>query len=276
MIMNTGIEDRVMTTQQKMVCLDVDGTLVDHYGHMSDAVKETARNIVAAGHEVIVSTGRSLGATLPIVQLLGITSGYAVCSNGGLTVRIDTSLSVGYEVIDRQTFDPAPALQALRSALPTAKYALESDQGDFLATERFQDASFGVQAKAVTFEEMMEATAVRLVVFSSDNSSEEFVEAVQTIGLQGVAYSVGWTAWLDIAAEGITKASAIEALRGELGFDIQNTVAVGDGRNDIEMLGWAGRGVAMGQAPDEVKAAADEVTTTVEEDGLARVLRSLL
>ncbi|MGP5164762.1 MULTISPECIES: HAD family hydrolase [Micrococcaceae] len=276
MIMNTGIEDRVMTTQQKMVCLDVDGTLVDHYGHMSDAVKETARNIVAAGHEVIVSTGRSLGATLPIVQLLGITSGYAVCSNGGLTVRIDTSLSVGYEVIDRQTFDPAPALQALRSALPTAKYALESDQGDFLATERFQDASFGVQAKAVTFEEMMEATAVRLVVFSSDNSSEEFVEAVQTIGLQGVAYSVGWTAWLDIAAEGITKASAIEALRGELGFDIQNTVAVGDGRNDIEMLGWAGRGVAMGQAPDEVKAAADEVTTTVDEDGLARVLRSLL
>ena len=276
MIMNTGIEDRVMTTEQKMVCLDVDGTLVDHYGHMSDAVKESARNIVAAGHEVIVSTGRSLGATLPIVQLLGITSGYAVCSNGGLTVRIDTSLSVGYEVIDRQTFDPAPALQALRSALPTAKYALESDQGDFLATERFQDASFGVRAKAVSFEEMMEATAVRLVVFSSDNSSEEFVEAVQTIGLQGVAYSVGWTAWLDIAAEGITKASAIEALRGELGFDIQNTVAVGDGRNDIEMLGWAGRGVAMGQAPDEVKAAADEVTTTVDEDGLARVLRSLL
>ncbi|MDN5756892.1 MAG: Cof-type HAD-IIB family hydrolase, partial [Micrococcaceae bacterium] len=102
------------------------------------------------------------------------------------------------------------------------------------------------------------------------------VEAVQTIGLQGVAYSVGWTAWLDIAAEGITKASAIEALRGELGFEVQHTVAVGDGRNDIEMLGWAGRGVAMGQAPDEVKAAADEVTTTVDEDGLANVLRSLL
>ncbi|MGP9618181.1 HAD family hydrolase, partial [Arthrobacter sp. AOP36-A1-22] len=276
MITNTGIEDRVMTTQPKMVCLDVDGTLVDHYGHMSDTVKEAARDIVAAGHEVIVSTGRSLGATLPIVQLLGITSGYAVCSNGGLTVRIDTSVSPGYEVIDRRTFDPAPALRALRNALPTAKYALESDQGDFLATERFQDASFGVRAKAVTFEQMMEATAVRLVVFSSDDSSEDFVEAVQTIGLQGVAYSVGWTAWLDIAAEGITKASAIEALRGELGFEVQHTVAVGDGRNDIEMLGWAGRGVAMGQAPDEVKAAADEVTTTVDEDGLANVLRRLL
>lgn len=276
MIMNTGIEDRIKTTHQKMVCLDVDGTLVDHDGHMSDTVRETALEIVAAGHEVIVSTGRSLGATLPIVELLGITSGYAVCSNGGLTVRIDTRLSAGYEVLDRRTFDPAPALRALRSALPAAKYALESDEGRFLATERFQDASFGVQAQAVTFEEMMEATAVRLVVFSTDASAEEFGEAVQTIGLQGVAYSVGWTAWLDIAAEGITKASAIEALRGQLGFEVEHTVAVGDGRNDIEMLGWAGRGVAMGQAPDEVKEAADEVTASVDEDGLAQVLRSLL
>ncbi len=53
-------------------------------------------------------------------------------------------------------------------------------------------------------------------------------------------------------------------------------MAIGDQRNDIEMLEWAARGVAMGQAPDEVKAAADEVTGTVEDDGLAQVLHSLL
>lgn len=276
MTLNTGTEDRVLTISQKMVCLDVDGTLVDHDGHMSDAVRQAARGIVDIGHEVIVSTGRSLGATLPVVQLLGIESGYAVCSNGGLTVRIDTTLPSGYEVLDRKTFDPAPALRALRDALPTAKYALEDNHGNFLSTERFQDASFGVEAQAVPFEQLMEATAVRLVVFSTDSSSEEFGEAVRAIGLHGVTYSVGWTAWLDIAAEGITKASAIEALRGELGYPPEDTVAVGDGRNDIEMLGWAGRGVAMGQAPDEVKAAADEVTDSVDEDGLARVLRSLM
>lgn len=191
-------------------------------------------------------------------------------------MRIDTTLPSGYEVLDRRTFDPAPALRALRDALPTAKYALEDDEGNFLSTERFQDASFGVEAQAVPFERLTEATAVRLVVFSTDSSSEEFGEAVRAIGLHGVTYSVGWTAWLDIAAEGITKASAIEALRGELGYAPEDTVAVGDGRNDIEMLGWAGRGVAMGQAPDEVKAAADEVTASVDEDGLARVLHSLL
>ena len=55
----------------------------------------------------------------------------------------------------------------------------------------------------------------------------------------------------------------------------RDTVAVGDQRNDVEMLVWAARGVAMGNAPDEVKAIADEVTGSVTDDGLADVLDSL-
>ncbi|MCY1370125.1 Pyridoxal phosphate phosphatase YigL [compost metagenome] len=123
---------------------------------------------------------------------------------------------------------------------------------------------------------MLEATAVRVVVFSAENTPEEFNEAIEHIGLAGVTYSVGWTAWLDIAAAGVTKASALENLRTRLGFDASRTVAIGDGRNDIEMLAWASRGVAMGQAPEEVVAAADEVTKSVYDDGAAHVLRSLL
>lgn len=272
----TGIEDRSEATETYMICLDVDGTLVNHDGEMSQAVKDAARAIVAAGHEVVISTGRSLGATLPVIQMLGIESGYAVCCNGGVTARIDLSLEDGYEVVERKTFDPAPALRALVKAMPTAKYALEDDAGQFLSTERFQDASFGVVATPVPLDAMLEATAVRLVVFSTDSTAEEFGEAVGTMGLSGVTYSVGWTAWLDIAAEGVTKASGLEVLREKRGFDIGATIAVGDGRNDIEMLAWAGRGVAMGQAPDEVKAVADEIAAGVDEDGLATVLREIL
>lgn len=272
----TGNEDRPEAKENYMICLDVDGTLVNHDGAMSRSVKDSARAIVAAGHEVVISTGRSLGATLPVIRMLGIEQGYAVCCNGGVTVRLDLSLEDGYEVIDRKTFNPAPALRALRESLPTAKYALEDDRGRFLSTERFQDASFGVVADPVTHEEMLEATAVRLVVFSTDATAEEFGEAVSVMGLAGVTYSVGWTAWLDIAAEGVTKASGLEVLREKLSFSNEQTVAVGDGRNDIEMLAWAGRGVAMGQAPDEVKASADEITAGVDEDGLANVLWGIL
>lgn len=262
--------------QKLMVALDVDGTLVDHDGHMSPAVREAAQAVVAAGHEVMIATGRSLNAMLPIIENIGIDRGYAVCCNGGVTLRLHPELDNGYEVIHKATFDPAPALRALRERLPSAKYALEDEDGNFLSTERFQDPSFGVEAVGVDFHTMLEATAVRVVVFSTENTPEEFNEAIEHVGLAGVTYSVGWTAWLDIAAAGVTKASALENLRGCLGIEPHLTVAVGDGRNDIEMLSWAGRGVAMGQAPEEVIAAADEVTHSVYDDGAAHVLRSLL
>lgn len=259
-----------------MVCLDVDGTLVDHDGHMSEAVREIGREVVADGHTVVVSTGRSLPAVLPVVETLGVNRGYAVCSNGGVTVRIDAELPEGYEVIARHVFDPAPALEALARRLPNARYAVETAEGGFLSTERFQDMSFGLVAEGVTFQELTQVEAVRLVVNSHTATSEEFAEAVGGIGLQGVTYSVGWSAWLDVAAAGVTKGSSLEALRERLGVPITDVVAAGDGRNDIEMLAWAGRGVAMGQAPEEVVRAADELTDHVDDDGLVPVLRRVL
>lgn len=271
-----ALDGAALNSTRKLVALDIDGTLVNHDGHMSPAVREAARAVVAAGHKVVVATGRSLNATLPVIELIGMTRGYAVCSNGAVTLRIDADLEDGYEVVDRVTFSPGPALRALRSKLPTAKFALEDEEGRFLSTERFQDATFGIEAEGVDFETLADATAVRVVVSSADNTPEEFARAIDNAGLHGVSYSVGWTAWLDIAASGVTKASALESLRRELGVEPGDTVAMGDGRNDIEMLDWAARGVAMGQAPAEVTAVAKEVTGTVEQDGAAAVLRSLL
>lgn len=273
--LSAGIEDQLNPDKCRLVALDVDGTLVDHDGLMSPAVRESARAAIAAGHQLVIATGRSLGAVLPILQLLDLQEGYCVCSNGALTLRLDPALEDGYEVVERVVFDPRPALKALRTQLPTAKFALEDDHGRFLSTERFQDASFGAEAQAVDFETMLESTAVRVVVFSTDSTAEEFGAAVESIGLHGVTYSVGWTAWLDIAAAGVTKASALEGVRRRLDIDPALTVAVGDGRNDIEMLGWAARGVAMGQAPEEVLSVASEVTGTVYEDGVVSILRDL-
>jgi len=74
----------------------------------------------------------------------------------------------------------------------------------------------------------------------------------------------------------VSKASALEQVRRRLRVEPGDTVAVGDQRNDLEMLQWAARGVAMGNAPDEVKAVADEVTLSVTDDGLVPILRSLI
>ena len=98
------------------------------------------------------------------------------------------------------------------------------------------------------------------------------------MGLHRVSYNVGWTAWLDIAPDGVNKATALERVRALHGVPRSRVMAVGDGRNDIDMLEWAsveGRGVAMGQAPDEVRAAANEVTGSDLQDGAAMALATL-
>lgn len=268
----TGNDDRTQS-DKLMICLDVDGTIVNHQGQMSQRVREVTRAVVTQGHEVVISTGRSLGAALPIMRELGIDHGYVVASNGGVLARVKGE---DVEVTHREIFDPSLALAALLQQLPQAKYALENERGEFLSSDVFSDASFGADSQVVSFDQMLKSKAVRVVVFSTDATAEDFGKAVQGLGLSGVTYSVGWTAWLDIAAEGVTKASGLERLRTDLDFEITNTLAVGDGRNDIEMLEWAGQGVAMGQAPDEVKIVADRVTASVDEDGLAQVLEELL
>lgn len=259
-----------------LVALDVDGTLVDHDGVMSPEVKDAALAAIAAGHHLVISTGRSRGATLPVCEQLGLEEGFAVASNGGITLQLDPQAPDHYRVLDAVTFNPGPALKALKQALPTAKFALETADGNFFATERFQDRSFGIQAVGTDIHQLAELDAVRLVVYSSEETPEDFAEAIEAAGLHGVAYAVGWTAWLDVAAAGVSKASALEQVRRHLGVDPAHTVAVGDGRNDVEMLDWAARGVAMGQATDVVVAAAREVTNSVYDDGAARILRSLL
>ncbi len=260
----------------RLIALDVDGTLVNHHGDMSHGVREAGRALAAGESRVVVATGRGLYAALPIAQEFGIERGHIVASNGGVTARLDPDAEGGFEVIERVTFRPGKVILALREQLPGAHFAVEDENGEYWSTLEFQDASFGVPAKALPIEKLAEKTAVRVVVFSTDSTAEEFGEAVESIGLHGVTYSVGWTAWLDIAASGTTKASALENLRRTLGVDPSDTVAMGDGRNDIEMLRWAARGIAMGQAPDEVKNAADEVTESVDDDGAARILRQYI
>ena len=115
-------------------------------------------------------------------------------------------------------------------------------------------------------------------MISPDHELEEFLRIVEDMGLHQVSYAIGWTAWLDIAPDGVSKATALERVRGWLDVPLDRVIAVGDGRNDIDMFTWAGaagRSVAMGQAPHEVRAAANEAAADIDHAGLAAVLDSL-
>lgn len=257
-----------------LIGLDVDGTLVDHHGHMSPRMHEALQR-AAERHHVVIATGRSVGATLSIVRAAGVTRGHAVCSNGGVTLRIDPSAPDGFEVADVRTFRPGEALRALREAAPGARCAVELPDGSFYSTGDFQDSSFGVRAETRHFEELAELEAVRVVVHDPDLGPQEFSRIVAEAGVHGVEYAIGTNSWLDMAAPGVSKATALETIRERLDVPSERTVTVGDGFNDTEMLRWAGVGVAMGQALDGVVEAADVRTAPIWEDGTAIVLEAL-
>lgn len=259
-----------------LVALDVDGTVVDRSGGLSPRVRTAVREVVASGRHVVLSTGRSLGATLPVLDALGLHAGYAVTSNGSVTVRLDPSLADGYEVTEMVTFDPRPALELLVEHLPQAVYAVEDLGLGYRLTGPFPDDELIGALTIVPFSELLEQPATRVVVRSPEHTPEDFLALVARLGLHGGTYSVGWTAWLDIAPEGVTKAYGLDRVARSLGVGRDDVLAVGDGRNDLEMFAWAGRSVAMGQAPAQVLAAADAVCGRVEEDGLADVLEDVV
>ncbi|HRW18927.1 MAG TPA: Cof-type HAD-IIB family hydrolase [Dermatophilaceae bacterium] len=264
-----------MKQTRKLIALDVDGTILTHAGVLRPAVRDAITAVVAAGHHVTISTGRSVVATMPVLAQLGIASGYAVCSNGAVTLRIDPQRRKGYKIIEKVTFDPRPALTLLRAELPDALVAVERLGVGFRVSSPFPEGELSAPQEVVPWEELLSRRATRVTLRMPDTEPEDFMAHIERIGLHEVSYAVGWTAWLDISPEGVSKGSALELLRRRLEVEPADTIAVGDQRNDVEMLQWAARGVAMGNAPDEVKAVADEVTGSVDEDGLAAVLEGL-
>jgi hydroxymethylpyrimidine pyrophosphatase-like HAD family hydrolase len=258
-----------------LIALDIDGTIIDYDETLTERVRSAVDAVKQAGHHVVLATGRSMPATLPVLDRLGLVEGWAVCSNGGVTLRLDPALDDGYEITRRVTFDPAPALRLLRAHLPTALYAVEEIGVGYRLTAPFPPGELAGDLAYVSFDELLTTQATRVIVRSPDHTPQEFLRIVEGVGLHGVSYAVGWTAWLDLAPEGVDKASALEPVRAALGVAPADTVAVGDGRNDVEMFVWAARAVAMGQAGPELRAVATEVTAPVEDDGLADVLEPL-
>lgn len=259
---------------KRMLALDLDGTTLNHMGELSPRVRDAIKDM-HDDVEIVVATGRSIIATTPVLEQLDIERGYAVCANGALTLELDPTHDGGYSVIDKVTFDPRGVLEKLRLALPDARVAVEEPGIGFKVSRHFPEGELIGVSREVEWEELVEHPVTRVTLRQPESTPEEFMHLVERAGLHGVTYAVGWSAWLDINPEGVSKASALELVRRHLDVEPEHTVACGDQRNDLEMLYWAAWGVAMGNAPDEVKAIADEVTHHVDDDGLVPILEAL-
>ena len=254
-----------------LLALDIDGTILDINGQVPPRTRAAVVAAAQAGVQVVLATGRGIEAALPVADFLGLTRGWMVCANGALTVRLDPklkgtpSLPGGYEITNSVTFDPTTAIGRMHQVLPEAIFAVEMPGRGFFTSADFPPGELIENTTTVSLEQLSSQPVSRVIVRAPGMALADFEAAVRSAGLHAVEYAIGWTAWLDVNAAGVSKASALDALVSGLG--VKHTVAMGDGANDLEMLRWADLSVAMGSAPARVKNATSVVTEPVWHEG---------
>ncbi|MBA2573890.1 MAG: HAD family phosphatase [Nocardioidaceae bacterium] len=247
-----------------LLALDIDGTLVDVHEHATSSVVQAVQSAKAAGAHIVLSTGRSVFGIERIIELLELDTGHCVASNGAVTFTYPPT-----EVTSAVTFDARPAVRMILEHVPDALVAVEVVGRGYRANGLFPEGEITGEMWMESVDELIREPVTRVIIRDPQSSAEDFMALAERVGLHGTNYFVGYTAWLDLAPEGVSKASALAEVAAVLGVAQADVLAIGDGRNDLEMLAWAGRGVAMGQAPLEVQSVADEVTGSLTEDGVA-------
>ena len=257
-----------MSWRPRLVALDIDGTVVDHAGILPAEVRAAVGAVLAAGVPVVLATGRAWHSTLPIFAELGLTEGPAVCSNGAVTVGYPPQ-----QILKAITFDPRDVITQVRDYSPTTLIAVEEIGRGFRLSDHFPEGDLTGEMIIEDVDQLMAKPVTRVILRDPDRSDDDFLELAEHLGLRGCTYFIGWSAWLDIAPEGVNKATALADVAADAGIDVADVLALGDGRNDAEMLRWAGRGVALGDAPAEVQQVADHVTGRFADGGTVEELR---
>lgn len=254
-----------MTFSPKLVALDIDGTLVDAFDQPGARVLEAVHRVLDAGVPVVLSTGRAWLGTKPILEALGLPKGWAVCSNGAEVIEYPPLV-----LHQSMTFDPRETIKRVSELAPNALIGVPELEFGWRLSAPFPPGELHGEFVYESLEELSSRPVNRIVIRDPASREDQFVELAKQLGLHEVSYFIGWSAWMDIAPIGVNKAAGLQRVCDELGVDRADVLAIGDGRNDSEMLAWAGRGVAIGDAPQVVKAAAADITGTFAEGGAAQ------
>jgi Cof subfamily protein (haloacid dehalogenase superfamily) len=261
-----------------LIATDVDGTLLNGSDRITARTREAILAAMAAGTQFVLATGRPPRWIAPVVAELGFAP-LAVCANGAViydaaTDRVISARTLAVEVLaelaeiaDRVV--PGCGLAAER----VGRSAHDSATPQFVSAPGYEHAWLNPDNTEVSFADVLSAPAVKLLVRRPGMPSSELAATLaKHVGSLGdITYSTN-DGLVEISPIGISKAIGLQEIARPLEIGAQDAVAFGDMPNDVPMLLWAGHGVAMGNAHPEAVEAANEVTASNDDDGLARVL----
>lgn len=262
----------------KLIAVDVDGTLYDSNEQVTDRVRSSIQRARQLGIIVAIASGRPL-QILPSTNAAVGGADWNVGGNGGSVRNVATGELL---VDDTVSLDVAERLiTGMRGVLPGVGFSLElvdSNVAEPGFNRRIPPGDPADEVDDVLDRRDPTVGVRKTIVFHDDfDERQSDLAAIAAPFVDASCESRYWTLPLvEIGRKGMDKSRALDQLIAHLGIEVHDVLAFGDGGNDFGMLTWAGTGVAMGNASDEIRAAADVVTSTNDQDGIAEYLDPLL
>ena len=264
----------------RLIATDLDGTLIDSSRAVSERTLSALSAARDAGVLVVPTSGRQPFSIAEVLAGTWLAEGTVVGANGA----VGCVLGTGEVLFERHIEVEAQTnlFRALRERHPSVVCVSIRDAGATFWPEKGYlgmmdpgDHGRGSELQHYPLDEVLGSPSVKLVIRGRDVSPEELRDSAERLGLPGISVSTSGAPFLEVAAEGVNKATGLERLCSGLGIGRSEVIAFGDNNNDVEMLAWAGHGVAVGNALPEALAQADEVTLSNDEDGVAAVVERL-
>lgn len=265
---------------KRLVFLDLDGTVINHQQTIPDSAREACKQAVENGHTLWMCTGRCLPEIYPWLWDIGF---HGFIGANGAHGMLD-----GVDVFDHRF--PTELIQELDAYFrehritrvwqaPDAMYPSKTYMDDFFAHDDDVAQDWAAYLEQVSpFFRTEDPTSASKAMFTIPDDSDLEIEDVarhfgDALNIIPASVDTGVGKTGELMQAGYTKGTGLQEVAEKLGFPIEHTVSVGDALNDLELVQSAGLGIAMGNAVPEVKAAADWVTTSINEDGLANALK---
>ncbi|MFC8430398.1 HAD family hydrolase [Streptomyces sp. NPDC057253] len=264
-----------MSFPYRLVATDLDGTLLRSDESVSQRNRDALAAATAAGAAHIVVTGRGVRWTRHILDDLGY-QGLAVCGQGSQVYHAGEHRLLTSVTLDRQL--AAVALAKIEAEIgPLFLAASRSGlDGDVLVGPGYSVTGALPSIPFTDASDLWAAPLSKIYIQHPELSDDELAQASVRAAGGFVSVALAGQGIVELLPLGLTKATGLSLAARRLGLKAADTIAFGDMPNDIPMFAWASYGVAMADAHEELKAVADEVTSSHEEDGIAVVLERLL
>ena len=256
----------------RLVAMDLDGTARSRRLGIAPGVQGAIAAARARGVRVCVATGRMWRSAEPWIRALGVDPP-AILYNGGQVLDFDS----GRTLYERRLPGTAAraALELIRRDPEVQPHLYVDDrvlvEKPHPLTEAYTRDD-GLTAEIVpSFEPFLAGDPYKILIIGPADRIQRLQHSVRTMSLPVHAVQ-SEPVYLEILPPGVSKGEALREMCAALGISLEQTIAIGDNWNDLEMIEAAGLGVAMGHAPEGVRAKADYVCGTAEEEGVRQVI----